>query len=56
MKSLFRVMVLTLVSAGILSAAAYPNNTASANTTITPQKNSSAPIPLCDPWGQKGCH
>ena len=52
MKSLFRVMVLTLVSAGILSAAAFPTKTATPTT-----KTNAAPLPLCDPWGAGNhCH
>lgn len=53
MKSLFRVMVLTLVSAGILSAAAYPTK---ATTTTPTIKNDAAPLPLCDPWANPRCH
>jgi hypothetical protein len=43
-KKLFRVTVLTLVTAGIFSAAAFPKN-----STINPKTNAS-PIPTCDPW------
>lgn len=50
MKNLFRVTVLTLVAAGILSAAALPKN-ATVNT-----KTKAAPIPLCDPWSSNDCH
>ena len=50
MKKLFRVTVLTLVTAGIFSAAAVvPKNPTSAKTNASP-------IPLCDPWGGAACH
>jgi hypothetical protein len=41
-------MVLTLVTAGIVSAAALPKN-------FSPKPNA-APIPLCDPWASPDCH
>ena len=50
MNKLFRVMVLTLVTAGIFSAAAFPKN-----ATVSTKPNA-APIPLCDPWGGGDCH
>jgi hypothetical protein len=43
-------MVLTLVTAGIVSAAALPKN-----VTVTTKPNA-APIPLCDPWASPDCH
>jgi len=49
-KKLIRVTVLTLVTAGIFSAAALPKN-----STINPKTNAS-PIPLCDPWSGGNCH
>jgi uncharacterized membrane protein len=48
-KKLFRVTVLTIITAGILSAAALPKN-----PTSGPKTNMS-PIPFCDPWGGGGC-
>lgn len=49
MKKLFRVTVLTLVTAGIFSAVAFPKNPINAKTNA-------APIPLCDPWSGGICH
>ena len=42
MKTLLRVTLLTLVTAGILSAATLPQNV----KPVTPQVS---PIPMCDP-------
>jgi hypothetical protein len=48
-KKLFRVTVLTIVTAGILSAAALPKNPASGT------KTNASPIPCCDPWSGADC-
>lgn len=50
MKKLIRVTVLTLVTAGIFSAAAFPKNPVMNPTT------GASPIPLCDPWSGGNCH
>jgi len=49
-KNVLRAAVLTLVTAGILSAAALPNA-----QTLT-KKNNAAPIPMCNPWYSNDCH